>query len=242
MGGASTGGGSASGGNTATGGAPVTGLDKFSFFVTSLAAMKRLSNNSLGFGGDLRYGQATGLEGADKICADIAESSLTGAGAKGWKAFLSTTTVNAIDRITYEGPYYDRLGRVVASSKTGLIATRPTGAESTILNDLPNEFGTPNHNPDGTGTVDNHDILTGSNASGKFPAGNSITCSDWTSNTITGNVPVGHSWIAGSGNHWIYSHNASGCKPGVTTGQSGSSGYVSSLGGYGAIYCIAMVP
>ena len=50
----------------------------FSFFVTSVGAMKRLSGNALGFGGDLRYGETgdgAGLRGADKICATIAETS-----------------------------------------------------------------------------------------------------------------------------------------------------------------------
>src|SRR5690242_11683854 len=51
-------------------------LDKFSFFVTSLAAMQALSGSQAGFGGDLRYGETgpgAGLRGADKICAAIAE-------------------------------------------------------------------------------------------------------------------------------------------------------------------------
>src|SRR6185436_17897407 len=89
----------------ATGG----GLERFSFFVTSLASLRKLSGSQSGFGGDLRYGETgdgAGLRGADKICAAIAELSMPGASAKQWRAFLSATAggangsaVNAIDRI-----------------------------------------------------------------------------------------------------------------------------------------------
>jgi hypothetical protein len=51
---------------------------KFSFFVTSLEAMRRLSGSQDGFGGDLG-----GLEGADRICQQIAEG--VGAGQKTWR-------------------------------------------------------------------------------------------------------------------------------------------------------------
>jgi len=74
------------------GGVPATDLDEFSFFVTSLEAMRRLSGSDTGFGGDLRYDQADGLAGADRICTEIAEYSMAGAGQKGWRAFLSVTS------------------------------------------------------------------------------------------------------------------------------------------------------
>ena len=81
----------------------------FSFFVTSLVAIRREADDSMGFGGDLG-----GLEGADAICQRIA--AFEGAGHKTWHAFLSATTggpnggaAHAIDRIG-EGPWYDRAG------------------------------------------------------------------------------------------------------------------------------------
>lgn len=85
-----------------------TTLDRFSFFVTSMAALQELSGSSNGFGGDLRFGETgagAGLRGADKLCATIAERSMQGAGQKGWRAFLSVgadengNQVNAIDRL-----------------------------------------------------------------------------------------------------------------------------------------------
>jgi hypothetical protein len=162
--------------------------------------MQRLSGSAAGFGGDLRYGEADGLAGADKICSEIAEASLTGAGKKTWRAFLSVTKgpdgapVHAIDRIG-EGPWYDRIGRLVAQTRADLMNTRPLGADPTIVDDLPNEDGVPNHAPDGE-LVDNHDILTGSDAVGRlYKPDWSVTCHDWTSSVGSDGRPrVGHSW------------------------------------------------
>src|SRR5207342_2653582 len=89
--------------------------------------------------------------------------------------------VNAIDRVG-NGPWYDRLGRVVAMTKSDLAMTRPGNADAAIMNDLPNEDGVPNHAPDpGAGQIDNHDILTGSTATGLYYGSTSSTCKDWTS-------------------------------------------------------------
>jgi hypothetical protein len=228
-------------------------LAKFSFFVTSLDAMRRLSKNQNGFGGDLRYGEADGLTGADKICTEIAEASMPGAKAKGWKAFLSTTKVNAIDRIG-NGPWYDRLGRLVASTKADLLHDRPTGANPAIINDLPNETGTPNHRPDpNQPEADNHHTLTGSGADGKlYPGqgGRSTTCLDWTTNArdnvMTGRPRIGFSWSIQNRVNWISGQDEGGCGAGVAIGENGGSDpnnpIVGSGGGYGGIYCFALMP
>jgi hypothetical protein len=179
---------------------------RFSFFVTSLAALQALSGNPEGFGGDLRFGQSDGLSGADEICRQISLRSMPG-NVKTWRAFLSVTKgptgepVHAIDRVG-EGPWYDRLGRVVAMTKDDLVQTRPRGADPAIINDLPNEDGVPNHNPDGNGNVDNHDMLTGTNASGTlFSADWGATCHDWTSSVGSDGRPhCGHTWPTGGGN------------------------------------------
>lgn len=233
---------------------------KFSFFVTSLKALRELSGNQNGFGGDLRFGETgagAGLRGADKICATIAEKSMPGAGAKTWRAFLSAanggtgTPVNAIDRVG-TGPWYDRLGRLFAPTKADLMGLRPTNGDAAIKNDFPNEDGVPNHNPDGTGAVDNHDFLTGSNASGGLMAANA-TCLDWTANAgnkaLEGQPRVGHSWPRGMGgpiDGWISSLTESGCAPGVNLIETGppnpNSNTVGSGGGYGGFYCFALKP
>jgi hypothetical protein len=171
---------------------------KFSFFVTSLQSLQELSGSQTGFGGDLRFGETgegAGLRGADKICAAIAELSLPGSKDKGWRAFLSTSSVDARDRIG-EGPWYDRKGRIVAEDLESLLTERPAAAAE-IMNDLPNEFGVPNHDPDGKGQVDNHDMLTGSNSMGRLYCPDDAahcTCDDWTSSEPTGRPRVGHSW------------------------------------------------
>jgi hypothetical protein len=238
-----------------------TNLDKFSFFVTSLAAMQRLSGSQNGFGGDLRFGETgdgAGLRGADKICTAIAEASMPGSGSKVWRAFLSSTTggasngaVNAIDRVG-AGPWYDRLGRLVAANKTDLVTTRPTGADAAIKNDLPNEDGVPNHNPDGKGTVDNHHVLTGSTDKGLLYKNDvKVTCSDWTkSKGESADAPrVGLSWPrtgGGGASNWISAMDEAGCGAGVGIVEMGgpneSNPTVGSGGGYGAIYCLALAP
>ena len=144
-------GGSASAGGSSAGGSASTvdagSLPKFSFFVTSLNALQDLSGSQSGFGGDLRFGETgpgAGLRGADKLCATIAERSMPGASAKPWRAFLSAIDdgagqpVHAIDRVG-NGPWYDRLGRIVAASRADLLHDRPEGADPAIQNDLPNE-------------------------------------------------------------------------------------------------------
>jgi hypothetical protein len=269
-GGSNDGAGGSAGSDAATGGTGGSSADPgevphFSFFVTSLAAMQRLSGSQSGFGGDLRFGQADGLAGADEICRQIAETSLSGSGTKGWRAFLSVTrgpdgnAVHAIDRVG-EGPWYDRLGRVVALTKADLAQTRPRGADPVIIDDLPNEDGVPNHAPDGV-RVDNHDILTGSDASGRlYGTSWSSTCRDWSSSVGSDGKPrVGHSWPrgggggggsvrpgGGSGDNWMSSLDEAGCAPGINLIEMGGpdprNPTVGSGGGYGGIYCLALTP
>jgi hypothetical protein len=178
--------------------------EPFSFFVTSLKAMRQLSGSEDGFGGDLRFGETgdgAGLRGADKICTTIAEQSMPG-NSKVWRAFLSATQgedgepVDAITRIG-DGPWYDRVGRLIATDLADLAQERPAGADPAIVDDLPNEDGVPNHRPELTASeVDNHDVLTGTNEAGKlFSSDAGTTCNDWTSAVGEVGPPrCGHSW------------------------------------------------
>lgn len=235
--------------------------EPFSFFMTSLVALQRYSNCEAGFGGDLRYGHTgpgAGLIGADQLCALIAEGSLAGAGHKPWRAFLSAavgpegTPVDAIDRIG-AGPWYDRLGRLLAPNLSSLQASRPLGGDLTITNDLPNEDGVPNHAPDpNQGEVDNHHVLTGSDERGRLLSA-STTCLDWTAAAgdadREGRPRVGLSWPRSGGRgaaHWISAMDEAGCAPSVNLIESGgpdpSEGTVGSGGGYGAFYCFSPTP
>jgi hypothetical protein len=242
-------------------------LAKFSFFVTSLKALQKLSGSEKGFGGDLRFGETgpgAGLRGADKICATIAEQSMAGSADKGWRAFLSATAdengeqVNAVDRIG-EGPWYDRLGRLLAPPLEDLVNTRPENGDPTIKNDLPNEDGVPNHRPDPTQPeVDNHHFITGSTTDGKLYS-KSATCKDWTvadGSSEYGKPRCGLSWPRGGGSrpggrsskgsHWISSISGAGCAAGVELEQRGGAkpgeDYIGAGGGYGGFYCFALNP
>lgn len=242
------------------GGSDIAQLEPFSFFVTSMEAIIRLSGNDEGFGGDLRYGEETGLAGADKICSEIADSSMPGASAKVWRAFLSTAAggpdggpVHAIDRVG-EGPWYDRLGRLVAMTRDDLLYDRPQGADPAIINDLPNELGVPNHAPDGVTEVDNHHTMTGSGEDGRLHADGVIaTCQDWTSSEgAAGRPRMGFSWprpgsLGGrGGSNWISGYSMPGCAPDINIVQTGppppGTMGVGSGGGYGGFYCFALSP
>jgi hypothetical protein len=245
-------------------------LAKFSFFVTSLEGLQRLSGSTNGFGGDFRFGKTgdgAGLLGADSICQCLAESSMPGSKAKVWRAFLSVTKdaggkqVNAIDRIG-AGPWYDRLGRLVSNTKSDLLNDRPN-ADAAIKNDLPNEYGVPNHRPDpNKPNVDNHQFVTGSGADGKLYTTTvtpNSTCLDWTSTAASGSKPrAGISWPK-SGmakeigarpenmKNWISVFDLWGCEAGLDLTDSdkiGTEGVytIGNGGGYGGFYCFALAP
>jgi hypothetical protein len=238
---------------------------KFSFFVASMRGLNALAKNENGFGGDLRFGETgagAGLRGADKICATLAETSMPGAYFKGWRAFLSVTAdaygkqVNAIDRIG-AGPWYDRLGRVLAPTLNDLKNIRPQNGDPTIVNDLPNETGTLNHHPGPQGEEeDNHHMVTGSTATGTLKSA-TATCKDWTTSVhsaANGKPYCGLAFPRGTGggasnSHWMSAYEAPGCAAGIEviiaagpTQQAAAGGWIGGGGGYGGFYCFALNP
>ena len=252
----SSAGASGTAGSAGTAGSGPIELDPFSFFVTSIEAMRMLSGNEKGFGGDLRFGQADGLSGADEICRQTAEMGMEGAGQKEWRAFLSATAggpgggpVHAIERIG-EGPWYDRLGRLVAMNKDDLANPRPVGAHELIIDDLPNENGIPNGYPvPGGDRVDNHHTLTGSDEQGMLNSDDmGATCNDWTSSEGgTGQPRAGVSWPRNDGDSWISFLDEGGCAPGFNLIEGagppqGDEQAVGANGGYGGIYCFSLTP
>jgi hypothetical protein len=218
---------------------------RFSFFYTSLDGMRRLSKNQQGFGGDLRFGEPTGLAGADKICRTLAAEQ--GYGSKTWRAFLSTkrgpegNPTHAIDRIGH-GPWYDRIGRLIAKDKAGLLPpnNRPLG-DPAAVRDLPDETG--------AGTMmlgDTHDAITGSDVEGHFSTVADTTCEDWTSTAPTGSIATGHSYASGKiPGAWSYAHLVFSCLPGVSLSfdaNSEAAPGIGSGGGWGGFYCFALQP
>jgi len=190
-----------------------------SFFVTSVGA---------GEGGNLG-----GLDGADAKCKALATAVSPALGAKTWKAYLSTSTVNARDRIG-KGPWRNAKGEIIANTleqlhdqgENGTLnATWPIGAAA--VPKILDEKGMPVP----SGNPQRHDILTGSDMAGM--ANGTNHCTNWTS--TTGMSTVGHSNRSGGGRppSWNFAHT-SGCAALGSAGQNVGSG-----GGQGSIYCFA---
>jgi hypothetical protein len=229
-----------------------------SFFVTSYQQIQDLSGSPDGFGGDLRYnGAPTGLEGADAICQEMARRVCFG--HRTWRAYLSTSTVNAIDRIG-TGPWYDWAGVLVANDPNGLISgDRPAGGacdEGTYDETGTFHDGRSDVNNDGIDD-DDHDTMTATLEDGTYSG---FSCDDWTSTTATddsgggdmggfggpgglnGGIMMGHSWPAQSGQGWSQSHGGHQCAAGTNFIQNGpgDSSTVGGGGGYGGFYCFAL--
>ena len=163
-----------------------------------------------------------GLAGADALCQRLAEAA--GATGKTWRAYLSTASESARDRIG-SGPWHNANGVLIAATLDDLhdpaknMISKETGLTETGQTvkgrgDQPNE----------------HDILTGSNADG---TANENTCGDWTLNG-EGSAMVGHHDRVGlrddaPSRSWNASHPSRGCSQEALVGT----------GGAGLFYCFA---
>src|SRR4029077_13595622 len=191
-----------------------------SFFVTSV-----------GIGNGANLG---GLAGADNWCQTLAQAA--GAGAKTWRAYLSTqagdgkTPVNARERIG-KGPWQNSKGAVVAKDVAELHGTNGLTKQTALSEkgDVINGRGdTPNR----------HDALTGSQADGTAFAGAADrTCKNWTSST-QGAAMLGHIDRVGlrdddAARSWNSSHPSRGPDGGCS--QTDLRG----TGGDGLLYCFA---
>jgi len=191
-----------------------------SFFVTS---------NGVGNGANLG-----GLAGADNHCQTLAQA--TGAGAKTWRAYLSTQAadgqpaVNARDRIG-KGPWQNSKGVVIAKDVAELHSGNNINKE-TALTDKGEQVN-------GYGDKPNrHDVLTGSQPDGTaFAGADDRTCRNWTSST-QGAAMVGHTDLNGPAtNPTVKSWNAAHPSRGPDGGCSQKD--LISTGGDGLLYCFA---
>lgn len=161
--------------------APLTAADGTSFFVTS----RTNATGNLG-----------GIAGADKICADLATAA--GVGNKVWKAYLSTTTENAKDRIG-AGPWFNQKGMQVAASVAALHDPALKGNSDLFITEKGEKVNGQWNSSNGMNgaPTNEHDILTGSTPAGTLaPAdamGRNSNCSDWTSSGTDAIAQVGHS-------------------------------------------------
>jgi hypothetical protein len=187
------------------------------FFITSVGPGK---------GGDLG-----GLAGADQLCQLLGGTG--GAGAKTWRAYLSTQgpgAVNARDRIG-NGPWKNAKGIIVAKDLAELHGQNNISKQTALT-----EKG---ETVNGRGDTPNmHDILTGSQPDGTaFPAGEDRTCGNWTKSG-QGAAMVGHHDRVGlrdddASKSWNSSHPSRGPDGGCSQND------LRSTGGNGLFYCFA---
>ncbi len=178
-----------------------------SFFVTSVGS---------GDGANLG-----GLAGADAHCAALATAA--GTTGKNWRAYLSTASENARDRIG-SGPWFNANGELIANSPDDL---HYSNTNLTKQKSLTETGGIVN----GVGDQPNqHDVLTGSNPDGTFSG---MNCNDWTHNGGDYAATVGHIDRVGGGpmaTSWNASHVSRGC----------SQENLIASGGNGYFYCFAI--
>jgi hypothetical protein len=190
--------------------------DNASFFVTS---------ENPGNGGD--FG---GLAGADAHCQSLAQAA--GMGDKTWHAYLSTSSVDARDRIG-DGPWYNVKGEMIAANVEQLHSDNNINNQTAVdeNGDLPDylmlvDGAAERSNPDSLA----HDILTGSNDDGTK---NEATCNNWTDGSADAQGMLGHADRLGREpgvNSWTTAHASAGCD-------------MESLirtGGAGGLYCFAI--
>src|SRR3954469_15138449 len=190
---------------------------EMTFFVTSVGK---------GNGADLG-----GLEGADAHCNALAKAA--GSKHSNWRAYLSTVLpggdagVSARERIG-KGPWHNAKGQMVAKNLDDLHSEHANLTKQTALTEkgelVKGRGDTPNE----------HDILTGSDPSGRFStAGGDTTCSNWTKSG-EGSAIVGHADRQGlkdtwNSKSWNSSHGSRGC----------SQDDLKASGGAGLLYCFA---
>jgi hypothetical protein len=168
-GGAAGGGGGATGGGSGGGGGSVSpdGGVALRVFITSTTT----------------HGDLGGLAGADQLCQDRANAAaLNGS----WKAWISTSTVNAKDHVVGPGPWVDMRGALLFADRTAL--TGFTGPATSIWY---SETGT---------FLPTSDLWTATDITGVYRAylAGTTPCEEWTSAAMTSYAQVGQSGRTGS--------------------------------------------
>jgi hypothetical protein len=175
-------------------------------------------------------GNLGGLAGADAVCQSLAQAA--GAGAKTWRAYLSTSTVDAKSRIG-NGPWVNAKGMQIAASVADLHGANNKLTAETALTEkgtspayLTKNAAGEAQRPDGQLQ---HDILTGTNEDGTK---NADTCKDWTVGDDSAKAMLGHADRMGRNpgmNSWNAIHASQGC----------GMAQLEPTGGSGLLYCFA---
>ena len=190
-----------------------TPAPNMSFFVTS--------SNPKG-------GNLGGLAGADAVCQSLAQAA--GAGSKTWRAYLSTSTVDAKSRIG-NGPWRNFKGEQIAANVADLHSANNKISATTALTEKGTTpvylSGNPPAPP--AGQQLQHDMMTGTKEDGTKDAD---TCKDWTVGNADAKTMLGHADRLGRNagvNSWNAIHASQGC------GQE----QLAPTGGAGLFYCFA---
>jgi hypothetical protein len=217
-----------------SGHAQSTGVDaaKMTFFITSA---------SPGNGGN--YG---GITGADAHCTTLARAAGSPA-SRTWRAYLSVAPIGAQPRVDArdrigKGPWYNAKGVEIAANVDDL-----HGKNNKKISKETNLTEKGQVNPGRGDTPNIHDIVTGSDDTGRLaapevaegragapalPVPPNMTCNNWTSNGDQLSTMVGHSDRSGfvpNATSWTTAHPSRGCH------QQG----LVSTGGAGQFYCFA---
>jgi len=175
-------------------------------------------------------GNLGGLAGADQVCQSLAKTA--GAGGKTWRAYLSTSTVDAKSRIG-NGPWYNFKGELIAQSLADLhTADKNKISGETALTEkgtVPNYLKMVDGKAAPAVQPLQHDILTGTNEDGTK---NADTCNNWTVGDASAKAMLGHADRLGRNaglNSWNAIHASQGC------GQE----QLAPTGGSGLLYCFA---
>jgi hypothetical protein len=166
---------------------------------------KRVFVTSLRYSANLRDegGQATGRDSADAICQTLADAASLGGSFRAW---LSTTDLDAIDHIAGTGPWY-RLDGAVAFPNRASLGTTPQVPIS-----IDEKLGHPDPF---------YESWTGTGVGGHLAATSlaSATCYDWTSTVdsesikgVLGVFGEGGGELDGTGPQWT-NYAAGYCSP-----------------------------
>jgi len=172
-------------------------------------------------------GNLGGLTGADTVCQTLARAV---GSTKTWRAYLSTSTVDAKSRIG-NGPWFNSKGVQIATSVADLHSANNKISADTALNEKGAKPGYLSGNPPAppAGAQLQHDIMTGTKEDGTKDAD---TCKDWTAADATSKTMLGHADRLGRNpglNSWNAIHASQGC----------GLEQLRPTGGEGLFYCFA---
>lgn len=184
-------------------------------------------------------GNLGGLAGADRICNELADAA---GSDRTFAAYLSaqngTSPIHARDRIG-QGPWYNAAGMLLAENLTALYSPTLVGDPDLFIDERGAKINGQWNSANGMNgaPVNEHDIMTGSDANGMLIMNMVTTCEDWTSNTLTPGPQVGHTDGMGpmmntsmpNFTSWGGGHAAAGC----------SAADLAARGGSGRFYCFA---